>query len=391
MKIRSLIAFFCFAAFIFSAGCGGSSGSRSDITQGSAMGAMNVRLVDSPTSDFKEIDLDIQQVQIHQSAAMDESGWITLGNPNKVVNLLDLQGGVVETLTAGAGLSAGTYQQLRLVLGSRNRVVLNDGTSADLTIPSGMQTGVKIPGNFNVAPGTTTDVFIDFDAANSIHIHEAGLSQSYILRPVVHGFDKAVTGSISGTLTTASGATLAAVDVFAEQVDPNGNASIVRSVKTSTNGSYTLDLLPLGGSYFVVSLPISGGKAYVAQASPELALSSSQPTQQYNAAFTQAVFTGSLSGTISPSASIDQTDTLLVLQSFPSTDGAHRLLAVASIGVVGSTPESYSKADLPIGTYSAVVLRSTLNGDGTASVVRSSVGVAVEVTAGIGAALNIHF
>ena len=360
-------------------------------TSGNAMGAMTVRLVDSPTSAFREINLDIQQVQIHASATASESGWITLGNPNKVVNLLALQGGVVETLAAGASLPAGTYQQLRLILGSRNGVVLSDGAAADLRVPSGMQTGVKIPGNFTVAAGTTADVFIDFDAAHSIHIHEAGPNRSYTLRPVVHGFDKAVTGSISGTLTGLGGAALAGVDVYAERVDANGNASIVRSVKTQAGGTYTLDLLPLDGSYVVVCLPSAGGVTYQAQASGALALSASQPTRQYSASFTPAIATGSLSGTISPPATSAQLDSLLVLQAFPNGGGGQRWLAVASLNVVGTTPETYRVADLPVGPYTAVVLRSTLNADGTTTLVRSSMGTAVQVTAAVGASLNVTF
>ena len=387
-RVFSLLLSICLMIVM---GCSGNSGSGQSSASGNAMGAMTVRLVDSPTSAFQAINLDIQQVQIHASAAASESGWITLGSPNKVVNLLALQGGVVETLAAGASLSAGTYQQLRLVLGSRNGVVLGDGTTADLKVPSGMQTGVKIPGSFTVLAGTTADIFIDFDAAHSIHIHEAGPSRSYILRPVVQGFDKAVTGSISGTLTGTGGAALVGVDVYAERIDAGGSASIVRSVKTQTGGAYTLDLLPLGGSYFVVSLPTAGGVTYQAQASGALALSTSQPTRQYSASFTPAIATGGLAGTISPPATSAQLDSLLVLQAFPNGSGGQWWLAVASLNVVGATPETYLVADLPVGLYTAVVVRSTLNADGTTTVARSNVGAAVQVTAAVSAALNVTF
>ena len=355
------------------------------------MGSVNVRLVDSPTSDFKEIDLDIQQVQIHESASATESGWVTLGSPNKVVNLLALQGGVVETLTAGAGLPAGTYQQLRLILGSRNKVVLENGTPADLTIPSGMQTGIKIPGNFTVAAGTTADIFIDFDAAHSIHIHEAGPGRTYLLRPVVQGFDKAVTGSISGTLTASGGAALAGVEVFAEKTDGSGNATLVRTVRTGANGAYTLDLLPLGSSYVVVSLPTAGSVSYQAQASGALALSLVQPTLQYSATFIPAIAVGSLTGTIAPAATSAQTDTLLVLQAFPNGSGGQWWLAVASLNVVGATPETYLATGLPVGLYNAIVIRSTLNADGTTTATRSGAGTAVQVTAATSASLNVSF
>ena len=391
MRTKRLLFMLPVSALLLLLGCGGSGSSSSTSTPASAA-AMNVRLVDAPTSDFKEIDLDIQQVQIHQSSNPGESGWITLGSPGRVVNLLALQGGVVETLVAGATLAPGTYQQLRLVLGSRNSVVLNDGSTSALTVPSGMQTGVKMPGSFTVAAGTTADVFIDFDGAHSIHVHQMGPDRTYMLRPVVQCYDKAVTGSISGTLTATGGAPLAGVDVFAERIDLGGSATIVRSVKTSATGGYTLDLLPVGSSYFVVSMPVAGAVAYGAQASGELALSAAQPTLTFSAAFTPAAATGTLTGSISPVATTLQNDTVILFQSFPSAGGGTRSLVVLNTNVaVGASSETYQLGPVPLGTYNVQILRSTLNADGSSSLARSTLGQAVLAVPGATVAVNLAF
>ena len=114
---RGMVTFVAGLGLILLVACGGSSSS-------SGSGAMNVHLVDGPISGYQEINVNIQSVEISGS-----NGWITLGTPNKTLNLLTLTGGVSETLASGATLPAGHYQQMRLILGSGNTVKLADGSS----------------------------------------------------------------------------------------------------------------------------------------------------------------------------------------------------------------------------------------------------------------------
>jgi hypothetical protein len=158
---------------------------------------MSVHLVDGTTSGYTAVNLDVLTVSIHSEA----SGWITLGSPGKVINLLALTGGIDEPLASGVGLPAGHYDQMRLLLGDKNTVVLPDGTEQALKVPSGQQSGVKLNVSFDVAPNTTKDVFTDFDAHRSVFVHEAGNSGKHLLRPVVRAYDKVVTGAIQGTLS----------------------------------------------------------------------------------------------------------------------------------------------------------------------------------------------
>ena len=71
MKINRIFLLLFTILILIVTGCSGNSGSGQMSTSGNAMGAMTVRLVDSPTSAFREINLDIQQVQIHASATAD--------------------------------------------------------------------------------------------------------------------------------------------------------------------------------------------------------------------------------------------------------------------------------------------------------------------------------
>jgi hypothetical protein len=362
--------------------CGGSSSS------GSGSGSMNVHLVDGPIAGYQEINVNIQSVEINQNG-----NWVTLGTPNKTINLLNLVGGVDETLVAGASLPAGHYGQMRLILGSGNTVKLSDGTVEPLKVPSGMQTGIKLIVNFDVAAGTTKDVWIDFDAAHSIQVVMAGMSGQYILRPTCWAFDKLVTGSIHGVLTdTATTTGLSGVTVYAETLDGSGNARIARSTVTDATGAYTLDLLPVGSTYFVVSQPATGAtttlKAYDAKASDGFALSATTPVFTYSAAFTANASIGGVGGGLTPVATSSQSDWVNLLQALATSSGSHTFIVQSMMATVGTSTETYAFLTVPIGTYSVQAVRTTLNLDGTTTTSTSTIQPAT-VTASTTTTVNL--
>jgi hypothetical protein len=352
---------------------------------------MSVTLVDGPTTDYQAINLNIQSVQINQSTTAGESGWITLSSPNKTVDLLKLQGGVVEALVPVRNLDAGSYHMLRLVLGSGNTLMLADGSTVALTVPSGQQTGIKIPLDFTVVAGTTADVWIDFDGAHSIHVVQTG-SSSYILRPVVHGFMQVATGSVSGTLTGPAGVPLAGAVVMAESVDASGNVTLLRSTTSSATGTYSLNLLPIGQTYYVVSQPVIGTAVYSAQASDATTLTTASPLATANLAFTLALGTGSVGGTLLPTATASQSDTLYLLQSVSTGPSASAVLMVASTNaVMGATSETYTLLLVPVGSYEVQGIRSNLNADGTTTITRSIASPSFAVAGSVTTTQDIHF
>ncbi|MFN7958226.1 MAG: DUF4382 domain-containing protein [Holophagaceae bacterium] len=363
-------------------GCGSSSGST-------GQGTMSVHLVDGPISGYQEVNLDIQAVEI-----AGEGGWITLGRPNRVLNLLDLVGGVEETLVAGSTLPAGHYGQMRLLLGPANTLKLADGTVQPLKVPSGLQSGVKLVVSFEVAPGTTKDVWIDFDAAHSIQVVQAGASGQYLLRPTVRAYDKVATGSIAGRLTDASSAAgLPGVQVFAETLDMGGAPRIVRSTVTDLAGSYTLDLLPVGATYFVVSQPQvgSGPTSYGAKASDALALTATTPVLLYSGAFAADAAVGAVGGSLLPVAGDTQSDRVNLLQSLATpASGEHTFIVRTTMAAVGVGAESYTFTAVPAGAYSLQAVRTTLNADGTTTSVASSLQPA-QVAAGATTTVNLWF
>lgn len=362
-------------------GCSGSSNSGGS-------GAMNVHLVDGPIRGYQEINVHILSVEINGS-----QGWITLGTPDKTLNLLRLTGGVSETLASGATLSAGHYQQMRLILGSGNTVKLSDGTVQPLKVPSGMQSGIKLVVSFDVAAGTTADVWIDFDAAHAIQVVQAGASGQYLLRPTVRAFDKTVTGSIHGTLSDGQTAVgLPGAVVYAETLDGAGNATMARSTMTDATGAYTLDLLPVGATYYVVSQPLVGSTllmAYDAKASDGFALSGTSAVFTYNAAFTADAALGGVSGDITPVATSNQSDAVNLLQTLATpTSGSYAFIVDTTMATVGTSSEIYSFANVPAGPYGVQAVRSTLNADGTTTRATSAIHPAT-VTAGASVTVDL--
>ena len=358
--------------------CGGSS-------SGSGSGTMSVHLVDGPISGYQNIYINIQRVEINGP-----SGWVTLSTPNQTYDLLSLTNGLSATLANGATLPAGHSGQMRLVLGSGNTLVLSDGSSHPLTTPSGMQSGLKLVVSFDVQAGTTDDVFIDFDATHSIQVNHTGASDKYILRPTLRAFAKAATGSVSGKLVDGLNAPLAGAEVFAETLDASGSPTLVRSAITASDGTYTLDLLPDGGTYFIVSQPITATASYNAQASAGFMISSATPTFTWNASFTQALATGLVTGTYASVAASNQSDVVDLLQSLPegSTAATGTFAVQTQMAAVAGLTESYAFSAEPTGDYTVRSTRTTLNADGSTTVSAPATGSGTVTSGGT---LTVNF
>ena len=339
MQARGILSVLAAATFVAACTSGTSS---------SGPATMSVRLVDAPTGDYAEVNIDVQTVLIKG-----DGDWLTLGSPGKVYNLLELTKGVSATLVEGATIPAGHYGQMRLILGSRNTVKLPDGTIHDLKVPSGQQSGVKLVVHFDVEAGTTADVYIDFDAHKSVFVHEAGNSGKYILRPTVRAYDKLETGTISGTLTDAGTTSpLVGVEVTAQAI-VDGDPVVVSSDITDDKGFYVLGLLPIGGSYHVVSQPVtvdaSGAfvASYEARAGAALAITATAPVRTYDASFTRAPDPGVATGAITPVAALPQVD--LVKAVFPLDAGAglQDFVVRTVTGVVVADAETWTMPWLP--------------------------------------------
>jgi hypothetical protein len=171
--------------FTLLAGCGGdrnSTVSTRPIRPG--FGAVHLRLTDAP-ADYDQVNIVVREVRVHQADFDDDDGegggWIVISDTETTYDLLELRNGVSTTLGVSENVPVGHYDQIRLVLGSGSNVVV-DGVTYPLTTPSGMQSGLKVNGEFDVVEGETRELLLDFDAARSVHVTG---NQKYMLRPVI--------------------------------------------------------------------------------------------------------------------------------------------------------------------------------------------------------------
>lgn len=138
---------------------------------------LHVRLTDAP-ADYDSVNIDLREIRIKSNNDVSDEGWQTLETNAGIYDLLSYQNGN-DTLVAQGFIDLRNIQQIRLVLGGRNTIVV-DGVSYPLTIPSGSESGLKIMLNKVVAQPADT-VILDFDALLSVKEESDGFK----LRPVI--------------------------------------------------------------------------------------------------------------------------------------------------------------------------------------------------------------
>lgn len=103
-------------------------------------------------------------------------------------NLLDLRNGVTAML-GDVELREGRYAQLRIIVRDAD-IVLKDGRTFDMKVPSGAQTGIKVLLNdLEVAEGAVTELTLDFDVSESFIVQGSTTSaagiKGFLFKPVI--------------------------------------------------------------------------------------------------------------------------------------------------------------------------------------------------------------
>lgn len=226
---------------------------------------LRVHLTDAPAN-YEEVLIDIQDVQIHASANENEGEWTSLPIKKGVYNLLDFRNGL-DTLLSTIELPAGSISQMRLVLGSNNKVKA-DGIVYDLATPSAQQSGLKFNVQAELIEGLTYDIWIDFDAARSVVAKGNG---TFSLKPVIRTFTEATSGAILGTVSPLDATPV--VNVIA-----NGDTI---STIAGADGKFMLKGINQG-TYKVVFEPVS---PYLGKTVETVSVSTGQVTNMGNIAF----------------------------------------------------------------------------------------------------------
>lgn len=201
-------------------------------------------------------DMDIiSEVEDNSDSSMiteEKSSFVVLMEDEMEVNLLDLTNGVTKNLV-DLDVPVGIYDLVRVYVKGVN-VVLTDGSTFDLKVPSGEQTGIKIfikPG-LVVEGGLSADLLLDFDVSKSFVAKGGGSNFENItgfnFKPVIKACNMSTAGTLSGKVTTlqeevAVGLKGAQVAVFAAD-------TLNTTTFTDADGKYMVMGL-IAGSYDV--------------------------------------------------------------------------------------------------------------------------------------------
>lgn len=201
-----------------------------------AKSSLAVRMTDAPAA-YNAVNIDLQAVEVTGSGGAAVMLNVTPG----IYNLLDYANGL-DTLIATGMLEGGsTVEQIRLVLGTNNTIVV-DNVTHPLSTPSAEQSGLKLQIHKTLEAGVAYSVLLDFDANQSIV--ETG-NGTYKLKPVVRTIEAAVSGSVTGSIAPAG---------LVASVTATSAGGVAYSSAVAANGSFLIAGLP-AGTYSVTITP----------------------------------------------------------------------------------------------------------------------------------------
>jgi hypothetical protein len=231
---------------------------------GAGTGHLTVLLTDSPIAGIQSASFHISQVYLIGGSDATGPRYAITGTPVDY-DLLTLQDGVTAQL-GDADIPVGTYTQMRFVVAQatitlKDPLTFSDGsTSKTLTVPSGMQTGIKVNfgGPLQITPGRTVLVAEIDVSRNFVFTGPPSAPTGALFTPVIRAAVQNLAGSISGTV----GAGHLPALVFA--INPNLTApadTVTTAVPDGTTGAYALPLLP-PGTYTVLAVSTANPAPY---------------------------------------------------------------------------------------------------------------------------------
>lgn len=244
MKVMKSIKVFCLAILAITVYSCSSDDDASGDTVGTSK--ISVKLMDDP-GDYDHVYVDVQDVMIKtEDTENEEEGWTSLEAINTgVYDLLELTGGINVLLVDDYEIPSGNLQEIRLILGGDNTIVI-DGETFPLNTPSAQQSGLKIKVNEVLEPNIAYTFLLDFDVDKSIV--EAGNSGNINLKPVIRATVEAETGAISGTISPSDVQTLITATNGTESISTFANSDGAFLILGLEPGDYTVTIAPEASS-----------------------------------------------------------------------------------------------------------------------------------------------
>ncbi len=163
-------------------------------TSSTSSGFIKILLTDAPLEAAKNIFVTIGQITVHKT---DPDSFVEISTGEQKFDLLQLEDQLLPILKEE--LEVAHYNQIRMTVVEgldKTYIVFNENgkdVPCALDVPSNE---IKIPVQFKIEADVTTEVTLDFDGKNSIHIIQKKKGEdSYQLRPVIHVVKVNNTGS----------------------------------------------------------------------------------------------------------------------------------------------------------------------------------------------------
>lgn len=146
-----------------------------------SQGTIGLAVSDAPVDDWNKIEVTFSKGAIHRSESADPnatSGWITIVNTTRTVDLLALHRNNTAAALGFAEVGAGKYQQFRLFVDKVEGTDKN-GTKVAMTVPSGV---IKIKTHFEVKGGDNQTIELEIDLNKSVNCNKQGCKFSPSIR-----------------------------------------------------------------------------------------------------------------------------------------------------------------------------------------------------------------
>jgi len=215
---------------------------------------LSIRMTDAP-GPYNAVNIDLLGVEV--TGTNNDAVLLDI-NPG-IYNLLNFANGE-DTLIGTGTLDVGSVEQIRLILGPNNTVLVNN-ISYSLSTPSAEQSGLKLQVHQTLEAGVEYSILLDFDANQSIVNLGNG---AYKLKPVIRTIDNAISGSIKGKISPIS--------------------LLVTVTATSTLASYS-SVVNTSGDFLIKGLPAG---VYSVTVTPQLPVN---PVTKTNITVTTGVST----------------------------------------------------------------------------------------------------
>lgn len=363
------------------AGCGGGGGSA-------GTGTLSISMTDAPACGYDQVNVTVQKVRVNASASANDNdaGWTDIVlNPARRIDLLTLSNGVLTSL-GQTPLPSGHYSQLRLVLAPNdsshplaNSVIPSGASEVPLTVPSGVQSGIKLNADITIAANQVADFVLDFNACKSVVV--AGASGNYLLKPVIAVTPNYASG-VQGYVDTsvANGSTW---------VTLQQGGVVIKATAPDTSGHFVLQPVAPGTYDFVITAP--NRASTVITGVPVTSGTVIGLSTQGSPLVPTVATMGTVSGTVTPPASSTSVDaSVMATQRLANGDtvdmadvGANTVTGAYTLSLPASAPRvaAYVAAPNPY-TFAADVVAGTLYSLSATSGATVKSGGTVTVTSG---------